>query len=54
MLGNWLQKFNAQEVFTILTGTAALCWAIWHCRNDIIFDNVKHPFFMQVIFKGAY
>ena len=54
MLGNWLQKFNAQEVFTILTGTAALCWAIWRCRNDIIFDNVKHSSFMHVIFRGAY
>ena len=40
MLGNWLQKFNAQEVFTILTGAAALYWEIWRCRNNIIFDNV--------------
>ena len=54
MLGNWLQNFNAQEAFPILTGTAALCWAIWRCRNDIIFDNVKHSFFMHVIFKGTY
>ena len=40
MLGNRLQNFNAQEAFTIITGTSALCWAIWRCRNDIIFDNV--------------
>ena len=25
MLRNWLQNFNAQEAFTILTGAAALC-----------------------------
>ena len=42
MFGNWLQKFNAQEAFTILTGAVTLCWAIWRCRNKIIFDNVKH------------
>ena len=54
MLGNWLQNFNAQEAFTILIGTADLCWAIWHCRNDIIFDNAKHSSFMQVIFRGTY
>ena len=44
MLGNWLQNFNAQEAFTILTGTAALCWAIWRCRNDIILItlNIHH------------
>ncbi|KAF8675219.1 hypothetical protein HU200_047886 [Digitaria exilis] len=39
MLGNWLQNFNSQEAITILTGTLAPCWAIWRCRNDIIFDN---------------
>ena len=54
MLENWLQNLNAWEAFTILTGAAALCWAIWCCRNDIIFYNVKHSCFMQVIFRETY
>jgi hypothetical protein len=55
MLENWLQNFNTQEVMTILTGAAALCWAIWRCRNDIIFDNViKNSSFIQAILKGTY
>ena len=41
ILGIWLQNFNAQEAFTILTGTTALCWAIWCCQNDITLNI--HP-----------
>ena len=52
MIGNWLQNFDAQEASTSQTGAAALCWEIWRYRNDIIFDNVKHSSFMQVIFRG--
>lgn len=38
----------------ILVGAAALCWAIWHCRNDICFDNKCYTSFMQAAFRGAY
>jgi hypothetical protein len=35
-------------------GVAALCWAIWRCRNDVIFNELKTNSIMQVIFRGAY
>jgi RsiW-degrading membrane proteinase PrsW (M82 family) len=38
----------------IWVGTTALCWAIWHCRNDVIFKKMKTNSIMQVIFRGAY
>jgi RsiW-degrading membrane proteinase PrsW (M82 family) len=38
----------------IWVGTAALCWAIWRCRNDVIFKKMKTNSIMQVIFRGAY
>jgi hypothetical protein len=38
----------------IWVGTTALCWAIWRCRNDVIFNKIKTNSIMQVIFKGAY
>jgi hypothetical protein len=38
----------------ILVGTAALCWAIWRCRNDVIFMKIKTNSIMQVIFRGSY
>jgi len=33
---------------------AAICWAIWRCRNDVIFNKMKRNFIMHVIFRGTY
>ena len=38
----------------MLVGAAALCWAIWRCRNDIIFNKTKCSSFIQAIFRRAY
>ena len=38
----------------MLVGEAALCWAIWRCRNDIIFNKTKYSSFIQAIFRGIY
>ena len=35
-------------------GVAAMCWAIWRCRNDVIFKQMNYNSIMQVIFRGAY
>jgi hypothetical protein len=29
-------------------------WAIWRCRNDVVFNQMKSNSIMQVIFRGAY
>ena len=31
-----------------------MCWAIWRCRNDVVFNHMKYNSIMQVIFRGAY
>jgi len=36
----------------MLVGAAALYWAIWRCRNDIIFNKTKYSPFIQAIFRG--
>jgi len=54
MLGNWLSNFDNNERRVILVGAAALCWAIWKCRNDIIFNKTKYSSFMQAVFRGTY
>jgi succinate-acetate transporter protein len=38
----------------IYAGVAALIWAIWCTRNDIIFKKKQFTSFMQVVFRGAY
>jgi len=54
MFGTWLcnQSMKLREV--IWVGVAAMCWAIWRCRNDVIFNKLKTNSIMQIIFRGAY
>ena len=49
MFGNWLRGIDKQFSAHILVGAAALCWAMWLTRNDVVFNNkcVSSP--MQVI-----
>ena len=35
-------------------GVAAVCWAIWRCRNDLIFNKIKVNSVLQVISRGTY
>jgi hypothetical protein len=43
MFGNWLVGVDRQSKARILIGTSTLCWSIWRCRNDIVF-NKKNKF----------
>lgn len=39
--GRWIKSFPKEDKKLTLVGTSALLWAIWKCRNDIIFDRKK-------------
>jgi hypothetical protein len=54
MLGGWLMGMWREDKKQIFVGAAAIIWAIWCTRNDIVFDKKQNISFMQVIFKGAY
>jgi hypothetical protein len=54
LFGTWLNNQPNNMKGLIWVGIAALCWAIWHCRNDVILNKMKTNSIMQVIFKGAY
>ena len=54
MSSTWLLDIDAKQRKLILVGVAALCWAIWRCRNDIYFNNVRYTSFLQALFRGAY
>jgi len=54
MFGNWLTNQNKRIRNLIWVGTAACCWAIWRCRNGVIFNQIKSNSIMQVIFRGTY
>lgn len=40
-LGRWLKSFKNPEKGMVLVGSAAIFWALWKCRNDIIFRSKK-------------
>ena len=35
----WLKFFQKDSKKLILVGVSALLWAIWRCRNNIVFDR---------------
>lgn len=49
MFGNWLDGVDRKSKARIRIGVSALCWSIWRCRNDIIFNNKPNFNFLQVI-----
>jgi hypothetical protein len=44
MFGNWLHILDDNMKKITIAGVAALCWAIYRCRNNIIFN--KKVFFI--------
>jgi hypothetical protein len=41
MFGNWLNGVQKQTKAQIRVGVCALVWAIWNCRNDMVFTKKK-------------
>ena len=54
MFGTWLHNRHKMAKGLIWVGVAAMCWAIWRCRNDVIFNKMRTNSILQVIFRGAY
>jgi hypothetical protein len=47
--GNWLNRMTKKDKGHIRVNVCPLLWAIWHVRNDFIFNKRSFPSFMQVI-----
>jgi hypothetical protein len=39
MFWDWLQGFNSVLKPMLLLGATVLCWALWICRNDLVFEK---------------
>ena len=48
----WLDGVNRKLKSQILVGASPICWAIWLTRNDIVFDKILAPSYLEVIFGG--
>jgi hypothetical protein len=54
MFGIWLKGLQSRLKHQIFIGIAALLWAMWICRNDVVFNGSNFNSYLQVIFRGTY
>ena len=54
IFNSWLSNQSKKIRNFIWVEVAAVCWAIWRCRNDIIFNKIKVNLILHVIFMGTY
>jgi hypothetical protein len=54
LFGPWINSFPPKLRKQIMIGVAAMCWALWLCRNDVVFQRSKPNYCLQVIFRGTY
>ena len=53
LFGTWLAGVEQIKAARIRIGICALLWAIWNCRNDMIFNRLHNLTFLQVIFRAT-
>ena len=49
LFGNRLNGVNQKDKQHIRVGVCATLWALWHVRNNFIFNQFSFPSFLQVI-----
>ena len=54
MFDDWLVQFDTKMRAKIIVGAAAIYWAIWLSRNDMVFDKCPMKTYMQVIYGGTF
>ena len=53
LFGTWLAGMEQITTVRIWIGICALLWAIWNCRNDMIFNRQQTLTVLQVIFRAT-
>ena len=54
MFGNWLNGVDKDTKARIRIGICALLWALWNCRNDVVFNKVGNTNFLQVFLRATH
>lgn len=54
LFGNWLYDVEPKLKRQMWVGIAAICWALWLTRNDMVFNDHNHISFLQVIFRETH
>ena len=54
LFGNWLNGVDKKTKANIHVGVCAFLWAIWNCRNDVVFNKTGAGHFLQVVHRATY
>ena len=54
MFGNWLRGIDKKTKDRIRIGVSAICWSIWNCRNDIVFNRKDNFHVLQVVHRAVH
>ena len=54
LFGHWLDGVDKLTKARIRIGTCAFLWAIWNCRNDVVFNTNRNAHFLQVVHQAVY
>jgi hypothetical protein len=54
MFTGWLVGIDKKLKSQIFVGASVICWAIWLTRNNIVFDKVAAPSYLQLSSGGTY
>jgi len=46
LFGTWLDGIEPQTARHIRVGVCALLWAVWNCRNDLVFNRTINTHFV--------
>ena len=50
IFGNWLSGIPKKLKSQLLVGVISLCWSMWLCRNEVIFDEKISTNPLKIIF----
>jgi hypothetical protein len=54
LFDDWANAGGHTNRKLLLSGVAALIWALWISRNDLVFYNSPIKTYMRVLFGGTY
>jgi hypothetical protein len=54
LFGPWLRSFWKKQRNKVLVGVVVFCWAVWLCRNEVVFQRSNFISILQVMFRGTY
>jgi hypothetical protein len=54
LFNDWAFSVGVRLKKFMLVDASALCWALWTCRNHIVFDKVSMKTYIQLLYREVH